>query len=734
MVQVTREQVLTASDGNQYKITVTYGSDAGIPEDAELSVSEFASESKEYKKYVKKAAKKLDSKVDDFNFAHAFDISLVNPETGEHYQPTKPLKVSVKLLDENVSKDSSVNVVHFGDVTEVLESSVNAERVEFETDGFSVYVVCAYTVDFHWGDYTYSIAGEQTILLSELLERLGVTELSASDVTALRFSNEKLIQIEQQGSDWLLRSLAPFDTEETLTLTLADGQSVSIRVTDNKVAPEVTAPTAVANLVYNGQAQELITAGTTTGGTLMYSLTETGDYSADLPTGTDAGSYTVYYKVVGNDSYEDVAASHIDVTMQKCDVTVTITGSHDTATYDGTEHSVNGYTATATDTACNVNSDITFSGTAAATRKDAGTTNMGLTPAQFTNSNTNCNVTFTVVDGYQTVERKSVTVRADDKEKLAGATDPEYTATVTGLVDLWEEGQLYTTDENANGRNPVAGNVIPGIGNFLTETLSGKKNGGKDYFQTRQDIFIDGFQGVNATSLVVTGRLTQSNDTAMNKGSIWVGAAESPHYLQNMQFASFGENALDTDGKVKSAVDAENTMKAFRNAYDDETTENGTDSYLYGEAGNGVYINWSGVKGSARVILKKVGSAYEPLKGAEFELYRGDAQIEWPGTSPTNLATSTDIGVLWIGDLPYGEYYLKETQAPTKAAGAATSAYAGNKDKWFCLIVDKTGVWMSENGYKDEATAAANKAKALADATAVKTTALAKIDNSSSST
>lgn len=308
---------------------------------------------------------------------------------------------------------------------------------------------------------------------------------------------------------------------------------------------------------------------------------------------------------------------------------------------------------------------------------------------------------------------------------------------------MWDEGKLYTVNSEANNPAAVDTNVIPGIGNFLTETLSGKKNGGKDYFQTRQDIFIDGFQGVNATSLVVTGRLTQSNGnaiTAMDKGSIWVGAAESPHYLQNMQFASFGGAAVTKDESGKDVLTnackayAEETMMAFRNAGDDGKTANTTGDFLYGEAGNGVYINWTGIKGTARVILKKVGSAYEPLEGAKFELYRGDAQIEWPGTSPTNLATSTDIGVLWIGDLPYGEYYLKETQAPTKPAGADTSPYAGNKDKWFCLIVDKTGVWMSENGYKDEATAAANKAKALADATAVKTTALAKIDNSSSST
>lgn len=40
VVQVSKEQTVTASDGKTYKITVTYDSDAGIPEDAELQVSE----------------------------------------------------------------------------------------------------------------------------------------------------------------------------------------------------------------------------------------------------------------------------------------------------------------------------------------------------------------------------------------------------------------------------------------------------------------------------------------------------------------------------------------------------------------------------------------------------------------------------------------------------------------------------------------------------------------------
>lgn len=85
---------------------------------------------------------------------------------------------------------------------------------------------------------------------------------------------------------------------------------VSYDITDassGKADPTYTAPTAKNGLTYNGQPQELINAGSATGGEMQYKLTEEGAYSASIPKATDAGVYTVFYKVVGNDGYNDVA-------------------------------------------------------------------------------------------------------------------------------------------------------------------------------------------------------------------------------------------------------------------------------------------------------------------------------------------------------------------------------------------------------------------------------------------
>ncbi len=72
-----------------------------------------------------------------------------------------------------------------------------------------------------------------------------------------------------------------------------------------KADPVVTAPTAITGLMSNGQPHTLITAGTTTGGTMEYKLDADGEFGTALPTASEAGTYTVYYRVVGDDNYND---------------------------------------------------------------------------------------------------------------------------------------------------------------------------------------------------------------------------------------------------------------------------------------------------------------------------------------------------------------------------------------------------------------------------------------------
>ena len=89
----------------------------------------------------------------------------------------------------------------------------------------------------------------------------------------------------------------------------------------NKLVPTVTAPTANA-LTYNGAEQALVTAGKTTGGTMLYRLDDS-EWSEQLPAAKNAGEYTVWYKVQGDAEYADVAEQNVTVTVAKKSVTVT---------------------------------------------------------------------------------------------------------------------------------------------------------------------------------------------------------------------------------------------------------------------------------------------------------------------------------------------------------------------------------------------------------------------------
>ena len=100
-----------------------------------------------------------------------------------------------------------------------------------------------------------------------------------------------------------------------------DGEAISAEVNVNKATPTSEAPTAKTDLVYTGAAQELVTAGTATGGTMVYSLNGQ-DYDEAVPTATNAGTYTVWYKVDGDGNHSDTAPQSIPVSIGKAKLTV----------------------------------------------------------------------------------------------------------------------------------------------------------------------------------------------------------------------------------------------------------------------------------------------------------------------------------------------------------------------------------------------------------------------------
>ena len=98
--------------------------------------------------------------------------------------------------------------------------------------------------------------------------------------------------------------------EKTKTSDIAE-----LKIT--KQAGRVVPPTAKQLLKYNGEAQVLLeNAGSSDTGTIEYSL-DNITYSTDIPEATDAGTYTVWYRVTGNDTYAEVAPANITVDIAK---------------------------------------------------------------------------------------------------------------------------------------------------------------------------------------------------------------------------------------------------------------------------------------------------------------------------------------------------------------------------------------------------------------------------------
>ena len=115
------------------------------------------------------------------------------------------------------------------------------------------------------------------------------------------------------------------------------------------VAPTVSGVAENAALgPYTGEPQALVTAGTVNGvnnesgatvGYLVYSL-DGNSYGLSVPTGTGAGTYTVWYKVMAGGNYRDSAPVLMTVTIDPKTVDATnleVTCSPETFPYDGTQ-------------------------------------------------------------------------------------------------------------------------------------------------------------------------------------------------------------------------------------------------------------------------------------------------------------------------------------------------------------------------------------------------------------
>ena len=270
-------------------------------------------------------------------------------------------------------------------------------------------------------------------------------------------------------------------------------------------------------------------------------------------TQTDAGSSENTFTYALNEgtlasNYEITTANGtLTVEAVKTEVKVEITGHTDTVTYDGQVHSVSGYDVTNISNKLYSDTAISFTGTAVVSRIVAGTSYMGLTAAQFSNTSANfTNVTFVVHDGWLKVDPKSIIPDGPDTpdEKKTGIevtkpadskydgnvheNKPEVKDTKTGATLV--EGTDYTLSYKGDTTN--AGTVtvtITGAGNYtgshnveyqitkrnvtLTSATASKVYDKTPLTNSNITIGGDGFAKLEGASYHVTGSQTNVGDS-----------------------------------------------------------------------------------------------------------------------------------------------------------------------------------------------------------------------------
>ena len=99
-----------------------FGAEAGIPADADLTVSELTGP--EGEDYVARAAEALDA--DTVAYAKALDIAI--EQDGVRLQPAAPVTVSIRLLDapDNINEEN-LSVLHFGEEVEAVDCTLNGD-------------------------------------------------------------------------------------------------------------------------------------------------------------------------------------------------------------------------------------------------------------------------------------------------------------------------------------------------------------------------------------------------------------------------------------------------------------------------------------------------------------------------------------------------------------------------------------------------------------------------------
>ncbi len=219
---------------------------------------------------------------------------------GQVFSDWSPNPGSGNIFDENTPVTDDITVYASertpfgGESGEIPLDTVYGEGVTADLSDYIAYGDTTDTAD----KFTYTIEEGNTIGASVNGDTLTVPKDTGAGEYTLK------IKAEEKAPLFNLMSVDDYGFEP-VTLT--------IKITVAKAAP--TASVQPNELVFKDREQYLVT-GRTDDGTLVYSTSKDGDYSEKVPTGSDAGTYTVWYKVIGDENHTDSEPQSVEAVIR----------------------------------------------------------------------------------------------------------------------------------------------------------------------------------------------------------------------------------------------------------------------------------------------------------------------------------------------------------------------------------------------------------------------------------
>ena len=172
------------------------------------------------------------------------------------------------------------------------------------------WVIAPRQVEVTWGILKWTYDGKNThsttVELGNLVPGDIVTPSISNNVVGPNVGTQEVtLTLDNQNY-----TVAPEDSQRTISIERGPASF------SNKQIPTAN------KLTYTGNAQELVSAGVSSEGTVLYSLIKNGPFSETIPTGIDSNNetpYVVYYYIQGDENHDDTTVDDLEVIIHKAE-------------------------------------------------------------------------------------------------------------------------------------------------------------------------------------------------------------------------------------------------------------------------------------------------------------------------------------------------------------------------------------------------------------------------------